>query len=72
MLDPIVEEVRNARMEHTMRFNGNLVSICADLRDVQNTSGHPVVSFVTRTSDIRAESQYIPALSVPKGSNLHT
>jgi len=61
MLDPIVEEVRNARMEHTMRFNGNLASICADLRTVQKASGHPVVSFVTRTSDNGAEAELIPA-----------
>lgn len=61
MLDPIVEEVRNARMEHTMRFNGNLSSICADLRTIQKTSGHPVVSFVTRTSDNGAEVEFIPA-----------
>jgi len=61
MLDPIVEEVRKARMEHTMRFNGNLSSICADLRTVQNTSGHPVVSFVTRTSVNCMEVEFIPA-----------
>lgn len=61
MLDPIVEEVRNARMEHTKKFNGNLASICADLRTVQNASGHPVVSFVTRTSDSGVESESIPA-----------
>jgi len=61
MLDPIVEEVRNARMEHTMRFNGNLSFICADLRTVQNASGHTVVSFVTRTSDNGLESESIPA-----------
>ncbi|MEI6306504.1 MAG: hypothetical protein WCP33_06760 [Deltaproteobacteria bacterium] len=61
MLDPIVEEVRNARMEHTMKFNGNLASICADLRTVQDNSGHSVVSFVPRTSDNGAEAEFIPA-----------
>jgi hypothetical protein len=60
MLDPIVEEVRNARMEHTLKFNGNLSSICADLRTVQKASGHPVVSFVTQKYDSGVESESIP------------
>jgi hypothetical protein len=43
MKDPIVEEVRKYRMEHTRKFQGNLSAICADLRDLQSTSGHKVV-----------------------------
>jgi hypothetical protein len=43
MKDPIVEEVRKYRMEHTNKFQGNLSTICADLRDVQIASGHKVV-----------------------------
>jgi len=43
MKDPIVEEVRNHRKEHTQKFNGDLSEICADLRRVQETSGHDVV-----------------------------
>ena len=43
MKDPIVEEVRKHRMEHTQEFNGDLAAICADLRKTQSTSGHKVV-----------------------------
>ncbi len=43
MRDPIVEEVRKWRMEHTRRFGGDLTAICADLRSVQEASGHEVV-----------------------------
>ncbi|RPJ56957.1 MAG: hypothetical protein EHM23_22050 [Acidobacteria bacterium] len=43
MRDPIVEEVRKYRMEHTQKFGGNLAAICADLRSVQEASGHEVV-----------------------------
>jgi|GEM_PF-6335095 len=40
MKDPIVEEVRKHRKEHTQKFHGELSEICADLRRVQETSGH--------------------------------
>ena len=43
MNDPIVEEVRQYRLEHTRRFQGNLDTICADLRALQKASGHEVV-----------------------------
>jgi len=38
MKDPIVEEVRKNRMEHTRKFRGDLSAICADLRSVQKVS----------------------------------
>lgn len=43
MKDPIVEEVRQHRMEHTQKFRGDLSAICADLRSVQIESGHKIV-----------------------------
>lgn len=43
MKDPIVEEVRKHRKEHTQKFNGELSKICADLRYIQESSGHAVV-----------------------------
>ena len=43
MKDPIVEEVRRHRMEHTRKFRGDLSAICDDLRSIQSTSGHKVV-----------------------------
>ena len=43
MKDPIVEEVRKHRLEHTLKFKGDLTEICADLRSIQKASGHKVV-----------------------------
>lgn len=44
MNDPIVEEIRCFRQEHAQRFHCNLAEICADLRQIQATCGHPVVT----------------------------
>ena len=43
MKDPIVEEVRGYRMEHTRKFRGDLAAICEDLRAIQKASRHKVV-----------------------------
>ena len=43
MKDPIVEEVRKHRMEHTQKFKGDLSAICENLRTVQAASGHKIV-----------------------------
>ncbi len=43
MKDPIVEEVRAHRMEHTRKFRGDLAAICEDLRAIQKESGHKLV-----------------------------
>lgn len=43
MKDPIVEEVRRHRAEHTRRFQGDLAAICADLRQVERRAGRKVV-----------------------------
>jgi len=48
MRDPIVEEVRKHRMEHTRKFRGDLSAICVDLRSVQIASGHKVVRLAPR------------------------
>ena len=48
MKDYIVEEVRQHRMEHTKRFKGELMAICADLRSKQNASGHKVIRLAPR------------------------
>jgi len=48
MKDPIVEEVRKHRKEHTNKFHGELSEICVDLRRVQETSGHEVVRLAPR------------------------
>jgi len=48
MKDPIVEEVRKQRMEHTLKFKGDLSAICADLRDVQIASAHKVIRLAPR------------------------
>ena len=43
MKDPIAEEVRRYRMEHTREFHGDLNAICEHLRSIQSASGHRVV-----------------------------
>ena len=48
MRDPIVEEVRKHRMEHTQKFGGDLAAICADLRASQAASGRKVVRLAAR------------------------
>ena len=50
MMDPIVQEVRKHRLEHTRRFKGDLKAICADLRAIQIASGHAVVRLPPRES----------------------
>jgi hypothetical protein len=42
--DPIVEEVRKVRQAHAAKFNYDLAAICADLKNKEKDSGHPVVS----------------------------
>ncbi len=54
MKDPIVEEVRKHRMEHTRRFGGDLSAICDDLRAVQGASGHEVVRLTPKKNEIMA------------------
>ena len=45
MNDPIVDEVRRVREEHARRFGFDLDAICEDLRRIQETCGHRIVSF---------------------------
>ncbi len=51
MKDPIVEEVRKHRMEHTQECKGDLAAICDDLRAVQQASGHKIVRLPARRLD---------------------
>jgi hypothetical protein len=51
MKDPIVEEVRKHRMEHTQKFQADLGAICTDLRSIQTASGHKVVRLAPRKSE---------------------
>ncbi len=43
MSDPIVDEVRRHRMEHTCKFGGDLKLICEDMRRIQHAAGLQVV-----------------------------
>jgi hypothetical protein len=46
--DPIVDEIRRIRQEHTDRFDGDLHAICEDLRRQERESGREYVSFAPR------------------------
>ena len=48
MNDPIVQEVRKHRLEHTLRFGGDLAAICNELRSIQASSGHTIVRLTPR------------------------
>jgi len=48
MKDPIVEEVRKHRMDHTKKFKGKLAAICSDLHSIENASGHKIVRLSPR------------------------
>jgi len=48
MTDPIVAEVRQARMEHTRKFNYDLDAICEDLKAVEAKCGHKVVRLAAK------------------------
>lgn len=48
MKDPIVEEARKYRMEHTRKFGGDLRAICEDLRALQKKLGLKVVNLPPR------------------------
>jgi hypothetical protein len=56
MRDPIVEEVRKHRMEHTRKFRGDLSAICDDLRSIQIASGHKVIRLAPRKKDLSKAS----------------
>ncbi len=57
MKDPIVEEVRAHRMEHTLRFGGDMAKICEDLRALQQAEGYKVV---------RLPAKQVRSVSCPK------
>lgn len=48
--DPIVEEVRKARETHAAKFGYDLSAICADFKEREKYSGHPVVSYQPKLS----------------------
>jgi hypothetical protein len=48
MKDPVVDEVRKIRMEHTRQFNSDLHKICEDLRRFESSLGDRVVTLEPR------------------------
>lgn len=42
--DPVVEEIRKIREIHAAKFNYDVRSICADLKNKEKICNHPVVS----------------------------
>jgi len=44
MKDPLVDEIRKYRMEHTRKFNSDLHLICEDLRKFESTLGDRLVT----------------------------
>ena len=52
--DPIVDEIRRIRQEHTDRFNRDLHAICEDLRRQERQSGRDYVAFPPRPVQVIA------------------
>ena len=48
MSDPIIDEIRQARMAHTRKCNSDLAAIAEDLKEVQRSCGHRVVRLAPR------------------------
>jgi len=46
--DPIVDEIRRIRQQHTDKFDGDLHAICEDLRRQERESGRQYTSFLPR------------------------
>lgn len=57
MKDPIVEEVRRYRLEHTREFQFDLHLICKDLRDYQQTIPATVIQTEPRVVSERMSEQ---------------
>jgi len=49
MIDPIIEEVREARKIRAQRFNFDLQAICKDLRAKEKNCVHPIKSLPPST-----------------------
>ena len=49
--DPIVDEIRRIRQEHTDKFNRDLHAICEDLRRQERESGRQYVSYPPRRTE---------------------
>ena len=43
MTDPNIDEIRENRMAHTRKFDGDLSLICEDLRKIQQEFPHRIV-----------------------------
>lgn len=56
MTDPIVEEVRRLRMEHTLKCNSDLSLICQDMLRVQEQCGHKIVRLEPKRPDSKHDS----------------
>ena len=50
--DPIVDEIRRIRQEHTDKFNGDLKAICEDIRRQERESGRQYVTYPPRRIEI--------------------
>ncbi len=58
MKDPIVEEVRRYRMEHTRMFQGDLAAICKDLEEIQRLSGRKIVRLPAKKATRKVRPQF--------------
>ena len=60
MKDPIVEEIRRIREEHSKRFHYDLNAICDDYRSHQISVGKRLVRLQPKAADTALSPRYRP------------
>ena len=54
--DPIVDEIRRIRQQHTDQFNSDLHAICDDIRRLERESGREYVCYPPRRIQVVSAS----------------
>ncbi len=64
MKDPVVDEVRKYRIEHTRQFHSDLHQICEDLREFEATLGDRVVRLEPKRIQPKGKTEPSPVSRV--------
>lgn len=65
--DPVVDEVRAIRDAYARRFHYDLDAICRDLKKMETTCGHRVVSFAGKEQGLKPTVRSREGAGVPAG-----
>ena len=70
--DPIVDEVRAARMKHAAQFNFDLKKIAQDLKEKEKQSKRRTVSYLPKLPRITPSSKTIERTAINEGEQYTT